>query len=99
MPGSKEVGVAGLIEKPKPQNAPSRLASIGRYVLTPDVFEVLRYLPKGAGGEIQLADALNIQAKNGLVDAVPLKGQRFDCGSIEGFMKASAHEYKKKSST
>ena len=64
------------------------MASIGRYVLTPDIFDILRNQPAGAGGEIQLADAINIQAANNLVEAVPLKGRRFDCGSVLGYLDA-----------
>jgi len=67
------------------------LASIGRYVLTPDIFDILRTQPAGAGGEIQLADAINTQAANGRVDAVMLSGQRFDCGSVKGFLQAINH--------
>jgi UTP--glucose-1-phosphate uridylyltransferase len=76
--------------------APSNLASIGRYVLTPDIFETLRGLSAGSGGEIQLADAINIHAQQGSVEIVRLNGGRFDCGSVDGFMRASNHEYNKK---
>ncbi len=84
-------GIAGLVEKPNLSNAPSNLASIGRYVLRPDIFGILRDLPVGAGGEIQLADALDIQAQNGLVEAVALQGRRFDCGSVQGFLDATRY--------
>ena len=96
VPSNNENGVLGLIEKPEYEFAPSNFASIGRYVLTPDIFEILRGIPPGSGGEIQLADAINIQAQNGSVEVVKLKGKRFDCGSIDGFMSASSHEYKKR---
>jgi UTP--glucose-1-phosphate uridylyltransferase len=86
-PGS----VAGLIEKPEANKAPSNLASIGRYVLTPDIFEILRNQQAGAGGEIQLADAINTQAANNAVEAVKLKGRRFDCGGVEGYLDAIMH--------
>ena len=86
-PGS----VAGLIEKPAADKAPSNLASIGRYVLTPDIFEILRNQQAGAGGEIQLADAINAQAANNAVEAVKLTGRRFDCGSVEGYLDAIMH--------
>ena len=86
-PGS----VAGLIEKPEADKAPSNLASIGRYVLTPDIFEILRNQQAGAGGEIQLADAINTQAANNAVETVKLKGRRFDCGSVEGYLDAIMH--------
>jgi UTP--glucose-1-phosphate uridylyltransferase len=80
--------VAGLVEKPVFEQAPSNLASIGRYILTPDVFKILRNQGPGAGGEIQLADAINTQAAAGQVESVRLNGRRFDCGSVEGFLEA-----------
>lgn len=87
-PGLSPNSVAGLVEKPTFENAPSSLASIGRYVLTPDIFEILRTQPPGAGGEIQLADAINSQAASDMVNAVTLNGKRFDCGSVRGFLDA-----------
>jgi UTP--glucose-1-phosphate uridylyltransferase len=96
VPSADGGGVAGLVEKPKQDEAPSNLASIGRYILTSDIFDLLRTLPTGSGGEIQLTDALNLQAQDGLVEAIKLKAKRFDCGSIDGFMSASAHEYAKR---
>ena len=89
-------GVLGVVEKPRQDEAPSNLASIGRYILTPDIFDRLRTLPAGCGGEIQLADALNLHAQDGLLEAIQLKGKRFDCGSVDGFMSASVHEYAKR---
>ena len=86
----------GLVEKPDASDAPSNLASIGRYVLTPDIFQTLRGLSAGSGGEIQLADAINIQAQRDSVETVRLNGRRFDCGSVDGFMRASNHEYEKR---
>ena len=83
--------VAGLVEKPSAEDAPSNLASIGRYVLTPDIFEILRNQAPGAGGEIQLADAINTQAARGNVEAVKLNGRRFDCGSVRGYLDAITH--------
>ena len=96
IPSSDDHGVLGVVEKPRQDEAPSNLASIGRYILTPDIFDTLRTLPAGSGGEIQLADALNLHAQDGLLEAIRLKGIRFDCGSIDGFMSASAHEYAKR---
>jgi UTP--glucose-1-phosphate uridylyltransferase len=93
VPNGSGPGVAGLIEKPDVSIAPSNLASIGRYILTPDIFDTLRGLTAGSGGEIQLADAINIQAQNGSVEAVRLNGLRFDCGSVKGFMRAASHEF------
>ena len=89
-------GVSGVVEKPRQDEAPSNLASIGRYILTSDIFDLLRTLPADSGGEIQLADALNLHAQDGLLEAIRLKGIRFDCGSIDGFMSASVHEYSKR---
>ena len=80
--------VAGLVEKPNFENAPSNLASIGRYVLTPDIFDILRNQTIGFANEIQLADSINVQAVNNMVETVLLNGKRFDCGSVEGYIKA-----------
>lgn len=91
VPNSSGVGIAGLIEKPEADKAPSNLASIGRYVLTPDIFGILRNQTAGTGGEIQLADAINTQAKNNAVEAVSLNGLRFDCGNVEGYLDAIMH--------
>ena len=95
VPNGSGAGIAGLVEKPNAHKAPSNLASIGRYVLTPNIFDTLRGLKAGSGGEIQLADAINIHAQKGAVETVRLNGQRFDCGSVDGFMRASKHEYDK----
>ena len=91
-----EGNMSGIVEKPQYQNAPSNLASIGRYVLTPDIFDILGKLAKGSENEIQLADAINFQAQMDAVNSVTLEGTRFDCGSIDGFISAINHEYKKK---
>ena len=91
VPHSTGDGIIGLVEKPDQNAAPSNIASIGRYVLTPDIFKTLRGLG-GSGGEFQLADAINIHAQQGFIETVPLKGLRFDCGSVEGFVKATIHE-------
>jgi len=99
IPGEAPNSVAGLTEKPDPAEAPSTRASIGRYLLTPDVFDTLRALPPGAGGEIQLADAIDIHARRGAVEAVTLSGRRFDCGSQEGFVAATLHEYARRGGT
>lgn len=88
VPGDTQGAIAGLVEKPDAALAPSNLASIGRYVLTPDIFDILRTQPPGAGGEIQLADAINTQAVSGAVDGVKLNGRRFDCGSVQGYLDA-----------
>lgn len=90
-PGSTKGSIAGLVEKPAFDQAPSNLASIGRYILTPDIFDILRTQAPGAGGEVQLADAINTQAVAGEVEAVMLRAQRFDCGSVDGFLRAILH--------
>ena len=95
VPGKDGLGIIGLIEKPKLEDAPSKLASIGRYVLTSDIFDILRDISIGSGGEIQLADAINIQASRGAVDTVKLNGKRFDCGSVNGFIEATNFEFRK----
>ena len=96
VPNGAVAGIVGLVEKPEATDAPSNLAFIGRYVLTPDIFETLRGLGAGSGGEIQLAVAINSHAQQGLVDTVRLNEKRFDCGSVDGFMRASNYEYKKR---
>ena len=96
IPSKTTNGISGLIEKPEPELAPSSLASIGRYVLTPSIFGVLKALSPGFNGEIQLADAINIQASQGAVEMVKLKGKRFDCGSVNGFIAATNHEFAKR---
>lgn len=85
--------VDGMVEKPKPEDAPSNMAIIGRYILTPDIFDILRDTPPGKNGEIQLTDALLTQAKNGCVMAYQFKGRRFDCGSVDGFVQATNYVY------
>jgi UTP--glucose-1-phosphate uridylyltransferase len=87
-PSDNGIGVEGVVEKPDFKDAPSNLASIGRYVLTPDLFLTLRKQSPGYGGEIQLADALNSMALNGQVERVIFEGQRFDCGSFRGYLQA-----------
>lgn len=81
--------VKSMVEKPKKEDAPSNLAVIGRYILTPDIFDILRVTPPGKNDEIQLTDALMQQAQDGVVMAYRFKGTRFDCGSVEGFVEAT----------
>ncbi len=85
--------VEKMVEKPQPEAAPSNLAIIGRYILTPDIFDILRDTPPGANGEIQLTDALQTQAQRGCVMAYRFKGRRFDCGSVPGFVEATNYVY------
>lgn len=81
--------VHSMVEKPKPEDAPSNLAIIGRYILTPDIFDLIAQTEPGKGGEIQITDALMKQAQDGCVLAYKFKGQRFDCGSVEGYIDAT----------
>ena len=87
--------VNDMVEKPTPDKAPSNLAIIGRYILTPDIFKLLKDTKPGKGGEIQLTDALLKQAKEGMVIAYKFKGKRFDCGSVAGFIEATNYFYEK----
>ncbi len=81
--------VNGLIEKPSEDESPSNLAIIGRYILTPDIFEILKKTQPDKFGEIQITDALSQQAKNGRVIAIKTQGKRFDCGTVEGYVEAT----------
>ncbi|NIB41795.1 UTP--glucose-1-phosphate uridylyltransferase GalU [Pseudomaricurvus alkylphenolicus] len=85
--------VTDMVEKPSLEEAPSNLAIIGRYILTPDIFSIIENTPPGKNGEVQLTDALLAQAKNGCVLAYKFKGRRFDCGSVEGFVEATNYVY------
>jgi UTP--glucose-1-phosphate uridylyltransferase len=88
--------VTEMIEKPTENDAPSNMAIIGRYILTPDIFDILKDIKPDKNGEIQITDALNIQAKKGKVIAYKFKGKRFDCGDIEGYVEATNFLAKKK---
>ncbi|MDD3608198.1 MAG: UTP--glucose-1-phosphate uridylyltransferase GalU [Halothiobacillaceae bacterium] len=85
--------INNMIEKPAADQAPSNLAIIGRYILTPDIFDILRETPPGTSGEIQITDALRVQADQGRVIGYKFQGQRFDCGSPSGFVAATNHFY------
>lgn len=87
--GDDMLEIKGMIEKPKPENAPSNLAIIGRYILTPKIFELLGKQQRGAGGEIQLTDAMAVLLQNQPIYGYKFKGKRFDCGSKAGFLKAN----------
>lgn len=82
-----------MIEKPSKEEAPSNLAIIGRYILTPDIFDILRDTPAGKNGEVQITDALLQQAKRGCVIGYKFEGRRFDCGSVDGFAQATNYCY------
>jgi len=81
--------ISGIVEKPAPDVAPSTLAVVGRYVLTPAIFEHLENIGKGAGGEIQLTDGIADLMQNETVLAYRYEGQRYDCGSKLGYLKAT----------
>ncbi len=81
--------VDSMVEKPEQGSAPSNLAIIGRYILTPDIFDLIEQTEPGKNGEIQITDALLKQAQAGCVLAYKFKGKRFDCGSVEGYIEAT----------
>jgi len=81
--------VTEMVEKPEAKNAPSNMAIIGRYILSPEIFNILRNMKSNDKQEMQLTDALNIQARQGKVIAYKFKGKRFDCGNIEGYIQAN----------
>jgi len=85
--------VSNMVEKPDNDKAPTNLAVIGRYILTPDIFKVIENTKPGKNGELQITDALCEQAKNGMVIAYKFKGKRFDCGSVDGFVEATNYFY------
>ena len=85
--------VDDMVEKPKIGRAPTNIAVIGRYILTPDIFTYLKKIKLGAGGELQLTDALKLLAKEKQLLAVKIKGEHFDCGSIKGFVEATNYCY------
>ncbi|MDR3346598.1 MAG: UTP--glucose-1-phosphate uridylyltransferase GalU [Campylobacteraceae bacterium] len=87
------LSITDMVEKPKVEDAPSNLAIIGRYILTPDIFKLIKSVKPGAGGEIQITDALKMQAQEGKVIGYKFEGVRFDCGSIEGFVEATNYMY------
>lgn len=95
----EHIRVQRMVEKPAPQDAPSNLAVIGRYILTPDIFEILRSTPPGKNGEVQLTDALQTQAANGKVIGYRFQGRRFDCGSVDGFVEATNFFYARRTKT
>ncbi len=81
--------IRNMVEKPKPDDAPSNLAIIGRYILTPEIFECIEAVPPGSGGEIQLTDALKYMLRNRPIYGLKFEGKRFDAGDKLGFLKAT----------
>jgi len=87
--------VTDMVEKPEEESAPSNMAIIGRYILTPDIFNILKNIEPDKNGEIQITDALLVQAEQSKVIAYKFKGRRFDCGGISGYLQASNYFAKK----
>lgn len=85
--------ITDMVEKPNKEDAPSNLAIIGRYILTPDIFDKIEATEPGKNGEVQITDALLKQAQEGCVLAYKFRGKRFDCGSIDGFVEATNYVY------
>jgi UTP--glucose-1-phosphate uridylyltransferase len=85
--------VSNMVEKPDPADAPTNLAIIGRYILTPDIFELIRTTAPGKNGEMQITDAIMRQAEQGNVIGYQFMGRRFDCGSVSGFIDATNYNY------
>lgn len=86
---SNRMRMKNIIEKPAPEDAPSNLAAVGRYILTPKIFEHLANTSKGAGGEIQLTDAIASLLSDEAIDAYEFEGTRYDCGSKLGYLQAT----------
>ena len=89
--------ISNMVEKPSPDQAPSNLAIIGRYILTPDIFEIIENTPPGKNGEMQITDALLTQARAGRVIGYRFQGRRFDCGSVAGYIEATNYTYQQQS--
>jgi UTP--glucose-1-phosphate uridylyltransferase len=87
--GRQLIRIENIVEKPAPEVAPSRMGVAGRYILTPGIFDEIRNQPTGAGGEIQLTDAIAHLMKREAVYAFQYAGKRYDCGSKEGFLEAT----------
>ncbi len=85
----KTLRMTGMVEKPKPSEAPTNLATPGRYILTPDIFEILEKIPRGAGNEYQLTDAINVLCSQKDVYAYRFQGERYDTGNVFGYLDAT----------
>ena len=84
-----QIKLHGIVEMPAPKDAPSNLGVVGRYILTPRIFDHLRNLKPGAGGELQLTDAIQSLLAEEQILAYRYRGQRFDCGSKFGYLQAT----------
>ena len=87
--GRSLIRIENIVEKPAPEDAPSRMGVAGRYILTPRIFQEIRNQPTGVGGEIQLTDAISRLLSHEAVYAFQYEGKRYDCGSKEGFLEAT----------
>jgi len=87
--GERVCQVIGAVEKPEPEDAPSNLAIVGRYILTPDIFRMLEAIPPGKGGEVQLSESLGVLSRHQPVYACEFEGVRYDAGTPLGLIKAS----------
>ena len=85
--------ISNMVEKPAAEDAPSNLAIVGRYILTPDIFEILHNTPPGKNGELEITDTLLTQAQQGQVIGYKFHGRRFDCGSVDGYIEAINYTY------
>jgi UTP--glucose-1-phosphate uridylyltransferase len=88
--------VSAMVEKPHPEEAPSTYSIVGRYILPPEIHEILRSTPRGAGGEIQLTDALAVLAARGEAWGYEFEGLRFDTGNVLGLFEATLHFIQKR---
>ena len=86
---AKTLRMTGMVEKPEPKDAPTNLATPGRYILTPEIFDILEKIPRGAGNEYQLTDAISVLCQTRDVYAYKFEGERFDTGSIPGYLDAT----------
>jgi UTP--glucose-1-phosphate uridylyltransferase len=87
--GNRLFRIRNMVEKPKPADAPSNLAIIGRYILTPEIFQCVESIEAGSGGEIQLTDALKYMLRNRPIYGLKFEGKRYDAGDKLGFLKAT----------
>ncbi len=85
----KTLKMTGMVEKPKPEDAPTNLATPGRYILTPEIFDILEKIPRGAGNEYQLTDAINVLCQTRNVFAYQFEGERYDTGNVHGYLDAT----------
>lgn len=88
-PGRRTMKMEAMVEKPRPEVAPSNLATPGRYVFKPEIFDALKVIPRGVGGEYQLTDAINLLANEQSVYAHIFEGNRYDTGNVEGYLNAT----------